>query len=177
MQTSKKLIRAEAYDYSYDLWKIGTDRHTAIRRIREMYELSVLGRRSVDCDVIQTPTYAMFIIHALDDWDTDDYRYLMDFWKERILEEGYYNYMSDKRRDILDGGVHEKIERHYMKPDVFEEMRLGLPINRRYGNLTMELVFYEDEVDFLKITMGFYHERNRARELGLERLMEVLLKS
>lgn len=177
MQTSKQLIRAEAYDSSYDYWKLGTDRQSAIRRIREMYELSVLGGHSLDCDVIQTPTYAMFIIHAFDDWETDDYRFLMDFWKERILEEGYYNYMSDKRSDILDGGVREKIERHYMKPEVSEAMKLGLPINRRYGNLTMELVFFEDEVDYLKITMGFYHERSRARELGLERLMEVLLKS
>lgn len=177
MQTSKKLIREDAYDYSYDLWKLGPDRHSAIRRIREMYELSVLGRHSVECDVIQTPTYAMFIIHAQDDWQTDDYRFLMDFWKERILDEGYYNYMSDKRTDILDGGVREKIERHYLKPDVFDAMKLGLPINRRYGNLTLELVFYEGEVDYFKITMGFYHERNRARELGLERLMEVLLKT
>jgi len=176
MQTSKQLIRKEEYDSAYETWKLGTDRHSALRRVREMYELYMLGRRSADCDVIQTPTYAMFIIHALDDWDTDDYRYLMDFWKERILEEGYYTYMSDKRHDILDGGVHEKIERHYMKPDVFEAMKLGLPIDRRYGNLTMELVFFENEADFLKLTMGFYHERSRGREKGLDRLMEVLLK-
>lgn len=136
----------------------------------------MLGETDWDCDIIQTPTYAMLILHHMDDWDENDYRYLMDYWREQILEEGYIAYMSDSRLEILDGGIRQRIERHYLKPNVFDAIKLGLPIDRKYGNLTLELVFLGDEVDYLKMTMGFYHERVKRGQMGLERLMQVLLK-
>ncbi|MDX5319721.1 MAG: hypothetical protein LPK45_01535, partial [Bacteroidota bacterium] len=131
---------------------------------------------SWDCDIIQTPTYDMFILHEMEEWEENDYRYVMDFWRERILDQGYIAYMSDSRTDVLDGGIRQRIERHYLKPNVFDAIKQGLPVDRKYGNLTLELVFLNNEVDYLKLTMGFYHERNRARAMGLDKLMEVLLK-
>lgn len=176
METPKILIREKSYKQAYNSWKSGKERNHVISRVREFYELSILGEKSLECEVIQTPTYAMFIVHDQEDWDEDTYRFLMDYWREKVLGEGYTAYMSDQRRELLDGGIRLKIERHYLKPDVYEAMMKGLPINRRYGNVTLELVFFGEEVDYLKMTMGFYHERNKHREKGLENLMEVLLK-
>ncbi|MBI1221523.1 MAG: hypothetical protein GC180_02875 [Bacteroidetes bacterium] len=176
MNTPKKLIRESGFIPAYEEWKLGKGRNSSIRRVREFFDKFMLGESSWDCDIIQTPTYAMLILHHMDDWDEDDYRYLMDFWRERILGEGYIAYMSDSRVEVLDGGIRQRIERHYLKPNVFDAIRLGLPVDRKYGNLTLELVFLGEEVDYMKMTMGFYHERAKRGQMGLERLMEVLLK-
>jgi len=176
MENPRQLLREAEFGKDYQDWKNGMGKHVALRKVRELYESAMLGYPTRDCDIIQSPTYAMFILHVQDDWSPDFHRFLMDYWRERILQNGYYAYMSDLRSELLDGGLRKTIERHYLKPDVFEAMRNGDPVDRRFGNLTLELTFQGNDVDYFKLTMGFYHERSKKRELGLEKLMEILLK-
>ncbi len=176
MERPGPLKRENSFLEEYTLWKNGYGKQKVLRRLREIYELAILGRNDGSCDIIHTPTYSMFVLHRQDIWTADEHRFLLDWWRERMLGNGYVAYMSDLRGEVMDGGNRKFTERHYLKPDIFEAMKNGEPVDRRFGNLTLELILNRKEVNHLKLTQAFYHERGREPEPGMERLMEVLLK-
>lgn len=176
MEIPQPLQRTEPFRKAFSEWKEGVGRFMVQKKIRELFERAMLEQAGGDCDIVQTRSYAIFILHPVTKWETDVYRYLVDHWKELILRQGYYSYISDFRNELLDGGLRLRIERHYLKPEVGEQLPNNEPVSRLYGNITLELIMSGQEVGYLKLTMGYFHEHNRPLEMGLERLMETLLK-
>src|SRR5688572_25915462 len=120
MESPLQLNRAESFLSDFRDWKTGIGRTLAQRKVRELYELFMVGHHAADCSIVQTPTYALFVLYRIDDWNTNSYRFLMDWWRDAIVNQGYYSYMSDVRNELLDGGVRRQIERHFLKPNGFE---------------------------------------------------------
>src|SRR5262245_57487291 len=97
MEVSPQLHRTESFKKAFLSWKEGVGRYVVMRKVREMYERAMLEQGGADCDILRTPGYSMFILHPMQGWETDIYRFLMDHWKDLVLMQGYYTYLSDNR--------------------------------------------------------------------------------
>ncbi len=170
------LIRPETFILDYQEWLNSSEYQRSLRTIREIFEAGSFGYGDLRGDIIRTPTYAMLVLHPESGLSTQDFRFLHDVWKDRILGLGYTHYLSDLRINKTDGGLEEHIERHYLKPDVYEDMMHGRPVNRLYGNITLEHFLFNGDTDHFKLTMTFYHEHGIKKEKSLEELMEKLLR-
>ncbi|MDL5049868.1 hypothetical protein QQ054_28045 [Oscillatoria amoena NRMC-F 0135] len=106
-----------------------------------------------------------------------DFTYLMDLMQETLIAVGYFNYMSDQKQQTLDGGVKQTIDRHYMKPATIFETTDISKLDRLYGNVTIETFYEDNEEQLLKLTCNYYSERLSIKEKGIDKLMEVILKS
>ncbi len=170
----ESLFRDEAFVKHYVTWRESADLTAKLREIRSAYEACFFGYEQEDIQLIKSPTYHMLVIQT--PAELREMQYLMDYWKERLVAAGYLLYMSDTRREKMDGGRMELLERHYLKPDIFDAMMQGEKVDRLYGNITLELSHDTHDYEFLKLTQAFYHERDQKLPMGLDKLMEYLLK-
>lgn len=170
----KSLTRSDSFQSAYKDWKSSTDKTSLLRQLRSDFESSFFGYASSEIDLIRTPTYHMLIYKR--NLSLEDAQYLSDYWKECLLQNSYTLYMSDVRSSVQDGGKHENIERHYLKPDIYDALLQGEPVDRKYGNITIELHRSDLSFEHLKLTQAFYHERDTQLPKGLDALMEYLLK-
>lgn len=172
-----QLVRDDTFKSNLSSWKRSNDFIAINRALREMYEaVSYFGYADQRCDVIKTPTYHMFVLHPWPQMSEPEYAYLIDYWCERIKGFGYILQNTDIRTTKLDGGITQKVYRHYLKPDIFSSIISGDEPDRKFGNVSIEQFTSDDETDFLKVTLAFYFERNRTPTQGLDKLMEQLLK-
>lgn len=170
----ESLIRDETFVKHFELWRESADLTAKLREIRSAYEACFFGYNQPDVQLIKSPTYHMLIIQT--PAEMQEMQFLLDHWKERLLSAGYMLYMSDTKKEKMDGGRVELIERHYLKPDIYAAMMEGEKVDRLYGNITLELSHDTHDYEFLKLTQAFYHERDQKLPMGLDKLMEYLLK-
>lgn len=171
------LKRTEEYKAAYAEWKAGNRRKQLLNVFKEIYESSFFGQGDARCDIIRQPQYSMMVLHYGDDFFDGDFTYLMDLMQETLIGEGYFNYMSDQKQQTLDGGVKQTIDRHYLKPATIFETTDISKLDRLYGNITIETFYEDNEEQLLKLTCNYYSERLSIKEKGIDKLMEVILKS
>lgn len=170
----QSLNRDESFVKQFEIWQGSADLTAKLRAIRSAYEACFFGYDQKEVQLIKSPTYHMLIIQT--PGSLLEMQFLLDHWKELILQAGYVLYMSDSKAEKMDGGRAEITERHYLKPDIYDAMLKGETVDRKYGNITLELSHDESNFNFLKLTQAFYHERSKQLPMGLDKLMEYLLK-
>ena len=168
------LERDEAYNALYNDWKL-KDVSRVLEKLKVVYESGFFGSSNPDCEVIRTSSYSSLWLRSVHEFDTLTCRFLMDYLRERILDLGYTSYTSDRRISVSDGGERQVVERHYLKPDIFEAVMDGRQTDRRFGNITLELFLQNDTADYFRLMQTYYHEREGNREKGLDELMQMLL--
>lgn len=110
-----------------------------------------------------------FILFYEDEQPESDYLYLLDYLKERVLEQGYRNYMSDIKSYTKNDAV-ETIQRHYLKPEPSFEP----PIDQVFGNVTIELVFTNDKTKLLRLSATPYPDRLYSKPRAFSKLIYSL---
>lgn len=110
------------------------------------------------------------IIRNISGLDLDDYRFFLDYLKEKTLVLNYklYHGITESREE--QGKVRTK-EEYYLKPTLGN---LKYPLNQEFGNITFELNLLNDQPDFLKIVTttytGYNYQEPDPFELFLEHL-------
>lgn len=169
------LVRDEAFKEGFAEWKKSSRSSQLLAVFKQIYESSFFGTGDVRCDIIRQPQYNMLVLHYTDDFGNNDFAYLMDHIQERLINEGYYNYMSDRKQETHDGGLRQTVERHYLKPaTIFNNNETERP-DRKFGNVIVEVYYEGEESSYLKITCNYYSERLSIKEKGIDKLMEVIL--
>jgi len=97
--------------------------------------------------------------------------FYFDYLKERVLSLGYRSYMSDRRSYVRKAHA-EYIERHYLKPKLHFQADKAQQL---YGNITIECLKHNNEVQQLKFMCTNYRDRNYSDPLGFYDLMEKVL--
>ena len=170
------LKRSEEFKEAYTQWKNSPQSKQLLKKVKAIYEASFFGNGDIRCDILRHPAYNLLVLHYTDDFETEDFIYLMDHIQEVLLGNGYFNYMSDKKRIALDGGLKQTVERHYLKPDtIFATGNTERP-DRRFGNVIIEVYYNNADPQLLKLTCNYYNERNQQKEKGIDKLMEEILK-
>lgn len=166
------LTRSEKYKLAFTQWK-NSNRHKEVLSVfKSIYEASFFGEGDLRCDIIRQPQYSMLILHHGDDFEQNDFAYLMDHMQEVLLGNGYSNYMSDKKLITLDGGTKQNVERHYLKPSIYNPPTEAGQVDRKFGNITIEVFLEEGVPQLLKLTCNYYSDRLMQKEKGIDKLME-----
>ena len=119
-------------------------------------------------DFLNTPSSKGFVIYFHQtQYSKRDTRHFLDFLKEKVRELKYRIQISDTRT-YKKGTWIETVERHYLKPPPnFQE---GGKFNQGFGNITLELVFRNENPYLLKLQATIYkdslfHEADEFKEL------------
>lgn len=168
------LKRTEDYLEAYLQWKEGNQKTKTLNLFKTIYEASFFGNGDIRCDIIRQPQYSMLVLHYTDDFEEDDFTFLMDHVRDVLLNNGYSNYMSDKKRITLDGGTKQDVERHYLKPSIYNPPTEDGKIDRKFGNITIEVFFDAETPQLFKLTCNYYQDRLMQTEKGIDKLMEAV---
>lgn len=166
------LTRTDDYIHAYTEWKNSARKTEVLKVFKAIYEASFFGNGDFRCDIIRDPQYSMLILHYNDDFFEDDFAYLMDHIQEVLLNNGYKNYMSDRKKITLDGGTKQNVERHYLKPSIYNPPAENEQIDRKFGNTMVEVFFENNQAQLLKLTCNYYNDRLMQKEKGIDKLME-----
>ena len=103
-----------------------------------------------------------------------DFNYLMDSFRDRVLDMGYAIYTSDTKYAEVPAGI-QRIDKHYLKP--LNQARAGDLADQKFGNVLFELYSLNEEAQYLKCMVTVYADRKFVKALSFEHFAEALLKS
>ena len=83
-------------------------------------------------------------------------------------------FRSDRRIKHLPSKV-EELERYYLKPK-FQFDEEAQKVLHGYGNITLELVFHNDQAKFLKLLANSYKDRNFHEAKPFSELVSEIFK-
>ena len=171
---SIELMRSQSYNEYFNLWRNSVKQKNDIEAIRVAYE-SILNNNSIH-DFLELPTQSVFIYNnENNNLDSLHLHYLIDFFKEKMMQHGYRSYFSDLRISMFEEGISRKITRHYLKVS-FNPTLENFATNSRFGNIYFEVVDENNHVMKMRIICNYLQQRKRKKEKSIHELIEYLLK-
>lgn len=167
-----ELKRTEKEIYDFEEWKDGQGFTDFNQIISEQFALSKEQKniRSI-CTFMRRSTANGFVLYpSTVDLSAEEFRFYMDYLHQKVLGLGYRKYLSDYKQYVRKDHV-QRIERHYVKPKLTRDPN-ATQANQRYGNITIELEFKDEEVKYLKLLASVYQDRLYSEPLPFEGLLE-----
>lgn len=169
-----ELIRSDEYAEHFLNWLSSSGKQTDISAFRNGYE-SFINGNSVH-DLIEFPTQAVFIFNNENNFINGLHlHYLMDHFKDKMMQSGYKSYFSDLRITDFKEGSSRKIFRHYLKVS-FDPRVEDYPAESLFGNIYLELVDENNQIVKFRIICNYIQQRNRGKEKTIHELIEYLMK-
>lgn len=169
---SGALKRSEAFKEAFENWKATGKPDTLLNSLLKNFLSGEPPQdSSVQIDMHISPGANGLSITGLKSLENDQYRFLMDLFRERLVNLKYRPYSStfeEKPR----GDRLIRYERHYLKPGVFSEQP---PMEQLYGNMLLELELSNGEVDYLKMLATYYTGYDYKPAGNFDELVRVIL--
>lgn len=146
--------------------------------LRRLYETYWLRRQNLDTawslQLLQMPYANGFAVGLpAREMSARDFIFLFDYLKDRVLGMNYR--MADASYKLYDRQSHvEMIEQYYLKPRI-DWASAQEPYNQEFGNITLELIQYDDQPQYLKLVAGIYAGRQYQQARQFDELIELLL--
>ncbi|NJL13039.1 MAG: hypothetical protein HC913_08620 [Microscillaceae bacterium] len=83
------------------------------------------------------------------------FSYLLDFWKDRVLAEGYRPQVAERQMKEWPQYVETK-EKYYLKPPIHQAAMHKLLCDQQFGNVLLEHVRIDQRSSYLKVLVTFY---------------------
>lgn len=176
MSSDRALIRSEKYLNNYNEWLASSRFNEFVKTINEVFGAAAFNDGHIDCDIFRYPSSVIMVLHQSDNYAEAELSFFMDYLQQQLLGMDYYNYMSDRRAENYDGGMVVETHRHYLKPRIKPGLDKTELIDRKFGNIMIEVSFEEKYPVFFKLTCNYYNERNQKKQLSFDTLMQELLK-
>jgi len=174
------LIRDEAQQQAYHAWKVANKQTYLLGFLQKEINKLNDGSLAPQADnilIINSPKSRGFILkYNSVQADTDEFAYLADYLKERILKLNYKLYVSDVKNYARKNYV-ETIERHYLKPRFGFNIDTKEKVNQQYGNIVIEHLLHNKQSVQLKFLNMPYTDHKYTAALSFEGLMERILVS
>jgi hypothetical protein len=164
------ISRSPTYQKSYQSWIVSEQ--TLLRDILNAYEFKKKG-------VIQRPEVHLLngsqanglAISYGEDFQPEDFLYLMDHIAERVIELGYKKANSD--RIIREKATYtETVEKNYLKPIKGDTT----PLDQKYGNILLEAVKINETPSYFKISANTYNDRMYNDPAQFDELIQTILR-
>lgn len=165
----KKLLRNDTFSKLYSAW-LAEEKNNVIDQFRFDFESIAFEEKDSDSIFKQNQQQAYFLWIPSAEIDPIQGEFLLDFFKEKIIDLSYYSYLSDSRNEFIPDFGNTQVSRHYLKP--LFRLKPQLENKTHYGNLFIETSESGPKPFFLKITANYY--ANDEHEM-FEKLMEKLL--
>jgi hypothetical protein len=165
----EKLKRSDKFLYKFQEWKDSGRSKAVFTRLSNLHKDVLNGQRTDLLHVHKTPQANGFFFDDRTGVAAEEFSFILDYFKDRALEEGYSIYSSENRYQEKSDSVQE-MERHYLKP--YLDPSLELPIDQRYGNILLEYVAYNKKPAYLKVMVSCYSDRNYTKALDFSGLVQ-----
>ncbi len=170
---SKVLTRSDDFEAQYNNWKSNGDAALMLKLLRATIEGSTGSEESSPgFDFYNLPGAKGFSVYGLSATDPGNYRFLMDLFKERLLEMDYRLYSSTiEQKTKID--LPHTAECHYLKPAARSTDK---PMEQLYGNVLIELEIPDGRVKQLKLLATHYTGYDYRPVRDFDELMVNLLE-
>jgi len=168
---SGKLERSDRYEQNYSGW-VESQVGNILSELQQAYNKSnARGLYNPAFHVYNSDQSNGFFFNYHMEFESEEFSYLLDYFKETVVDLGYTVYTSDTKYKDLESGV-QKIDRHYLKPT---QEGSEMPMDQKYGNVLIELFVLNDEVQYLKLMANIYSDRNFTEPKPFSEFLEKLL--
>lgn len=167
--------RTETEKKDYAFWKETLVARRLLDWLGDQYAVYRLEPQRVDeaINFLNTPSSKGFAIHFNQtQYSKRDVTHFFDWLKEKVKALDYRSQISDTRT-YKKGDSMETTERHYLKPRA--DFTSKEKFNQGFGNITIELVFRDEEVHHLKLISTSYSDRLYKDAADFRELMQILL--
>ena len=168
--------RSEGYNNGYQKWQDSLIKRRLLEWLSKQYAIYRVLPKDIDdaMDFLDTRSSNGFVIHFYKtNYNRQEVVYFFDYLKDKMRTLDYKLQISDTRTYNQDKWV-ETVERHYLKP------RLAVEIegknNQGFGNVTISLVFRNDEVYQLKLQATTYSDHQYQEAAAFSELMAAILQ-
>jgi len=160
---------------SFNAWKSQNKHHKLVQLLKDQLLDSADKNGPNIITVSSQSTMGFILAYDNANFTVEEFKYLFDLLKDAVLELGYINKLADRRVDFLDDSVQMK-ERYYFKPKFSfdEDLMKG---DQGFGNLTLELLFIDEQPKQLKFHRNIYSDRNYHPAKPYDQLITDLLHS
>lgn len=167
------LTRSASFQKGFDEWKANTNFEETYSVIYGLFcRVAIDGNNHPAFHVFSSPKANGFYFNTHIGFEFDLYPYIFDSFKYRILELGYFLYISDRRYSEVPMGV-QQIDRHYLKPQN-NKTSDGF-LDQKFGNILIELYFLDEVPQYLKVLSTVYAGKNYSNPLNFVSFGEELL--
>ena len=168
------LTRPEGFDDDFQTWQEGI----VYRRIKDwmfnQYALFKVNPDQTDEAIdfhIQDASRGILIYFFHTQYSARETTFLLEALAGQVRSSRYRLQMSDVRIFNRPSRV-ERVERMYLKPKwKFEEDTL---LDQQFGNITLELIFHNDQPHLLKLLATAYHDRKYTEPATFDQLVQLL---
>jgi len=168
---SGKLERSEDFLAEYNQWKETSILNSVLGDLQIAYNKSnAFGMYNPAFHVYHSQQANGFFFNTQMRFTKEIYSYLMEYFKESVLELGYSIYTSDRKLKDHENGV-QQVDRHYLKPSL---TNTEPPIDQKYGNVLIELFTLDEEIQYLKVMVSVYSDRSYQDPKPFLEFMETL---
>jgi len=168
---SGKLVRSEEFLAEYRQWKESSVLHSVLGDLQIAYNKSnAFDMYNPAFHVYHSKQANGFFFNTQMRFTKEIYAYLMEYFKETVLDLGYTLYTSDRKLKDKESGV-QQIDRHYLKPALSDTEP---PIDQKYGNVLIELFSLDEEIQYLKVMASVYSDRSYKDPKPFLEFMEAL---
>lgn len=170
---SRVLTRSDDFEAQYNKWKSNGDAALMLKLLRATVEGSTGPEESsLRVDFYNLPGAKGFSVYGLSATDPGNYRFLMDLFKERMVEMDYRLYSSIVEQKT-EADRPPVVERHYLKPAA---RNTDKPMEQLYGNVLIELEIPDGHVKQLKLLATHYTGFDYKPVRGFDELIGNLLE-
>lgn len=170
---SERLIRSDPYLEKYRLWRESVDPDRLRSLLRRMYDLTREGSSShTGFRIYYTPQAEGFYADSGLGIREVEFSFLIDYFRDVVLGEGYRLYTSDRRHREVESGV-EMVDRHFLKPDHTEGRTVKT--DPLFGNISFETVTLNNNPEYLKVMVTRHFGRHFSKPESFDKLIDLLL--
>jgi len=172
---AEKLERSPSFEQDFLLWQTGDEVTRILQVVEKAYDLKKEGI-SVQPETFLFKSEASngFYFTPSDDIPSAHFPFLLDLFRDRVLELEYRLYSSDRLVKELPDHI-QTTERHYLKP--ISDREHGQMANQRFGNVLMEYVMVDDQPSYVKVMAHTYSDSKFDHPLPFDVLKAHLFKT
>jgi hypothetical protein len=163
-----RLSAAELQDFSN--WASGSVPALMDRFIKdELFGLQAGLRPSDSVHLLSSPSSAALIVYGAEPYEPDDFRRYFHLLGDRVRQLGYRRVNADRLIEEKKSSIETRL-RIYLKPCFSSSM----PLDQKYGNVLLELIQVDREVQYFKLQACWYSDRSWCEALPFEELLEKI---
>lgn len=171
------ITRSETEKDDYDRWEDSLIKRRLVDWLSDQYAVYRVAAEDIDegIDFLNTPSSKGFVIHFYKTrYTAVEVKHLFDYLKNQMRQQLNYKLQLSDRRTYNRPDWVETVERYYLKPR--PEFVAGQKTDQAYGNVTIELLFRDDQVHQLKLQATSYHDHQYQEAADFHDLMQAILK-
>lgn len=170
--TNEVLKRSQHEFDSYDEWHASDVSKEILDKIFRAYHLKKTDIKDpIPIALFESDKANGFAIANCSTLLDSDYKMLLEYFKKQILSIGYRQSGSNRKVTAEQDRVITK-EFYYLKPPI----QMEPPINQRYGNISLELILYDEKPHYLKLMASVYSDRLYSEPENFSDLVEKLFE-